>query len=257
MAKKATRRQWSLRLARALAQILSCTSRLFRQELYNLLKKQLNPPPPPLTKDNALDRLAEFERAATKLLAKNYIQDMTPETMKFSISGKRLTDEGAFEFSTSPVDPDEDRFESFLCLLRQFYNKDPFSFRKILQVYESGIPPQELCAEYLRQVGLLNNYLDAYSGVYLAGENEYGIHSPHPPHGATSFTRRDIFEIVMFGEIVHVDENKRFVYRKWRENRLFFPLVAAEFNTVCRQFVTFILRIKDHHQRTYQALAGS
>jgi hypothetical protein len=126
--------------------------------------------------------------------------------------------------------PNEDERDAYVLTLRLFVqDRDGFSFRRLERLYPHlGVAPD--LVERVRAVRTrVNAYLDAPSQVILNHREP---------------TRREIFEVFLYGGLAHTDPDKWAVFEAWREHAIQWPLVEESFTRTATQVTEGIFQMR-------------
>lgn len=97
--------------------------------------------------------------------------------------------------------PDETAIDAFVLTLRLFFqDKDGISVRQLAGIYAKATTDQKQRFEKLREQ--LNDHLDGSPGFTVN----------HKP-----LTWRDILDVVLYGDLAHVDQDKRAELAAWQQ----------------------------------------
>ncbi len=138
------------------------------------------------------------------------------------------------EDGTSVIDaigPDNEATKAMIATFRPFLQQRPISFRSIASLCDDPDLSPDWKAQITSIRTEVNSYLDSAPAIISApGE-------PMP-------TRRTILDTFIYGDILHIDDDKkREIYERWQSQDFYFLLLITEFNSILLNLSRAILRI--------------
>ena len=162
----------------------------------------------------AIDTLKLFIERVERLQSRSIVRALTDQGSHLEISWKKA--DRALEISHSG--PGDEQEEAAALNFRLFIqDNDQISIRKTGILLETMPVSAELKQHFAKNQTHLNNSLDTRSMVNINGDNP---------------TRREIFEVVLYGELAHLTSDKRQRYLSWMQFPLLRGIIDSEFNGV-------------------------
>jgi hypothetical protein len=163
----------------------------------------------PIT-DETLEKLRVYIEKADQLEDTGYLEDIKNLTFRWSwdvIEGEKIEFEG----------PDRNQVRSVILTFRLFIqDRDGISFRALANNISNDPGLSDFWKNSLQEIReTFNDYLDEYPKI------------PTTKATGTIPTRRDIMNVFLYGDLAHVNQNKRDSFIKWKS----IPLIPAFFET--------------------------
>ncbi|MDP8939252.1 MAG: hypothetical protein M3N10_02990 [Actinomycetota bacterium] len=164
--------------------------------------------------DSALSALRLFNEKADKLERLSFTKKIISEP-----SGFRLAANSEGGITASRHGPDDESIDAFVFTLRFFVqDNENSSFRNMAKMYDklhaSGLLSEAVAGKFSQIRGATNDYLSGETFIQ---------------HNDNRLTRRQIFDVFMWGGLAHANKSKKAVFDQWRQVPYFFPLVENEF----------------------------
>jgi hypothetical protein len=159
----------------------------------------------------ACERLRLYNEKAAELNASTFVRQVREGRPVFRfLSGPfRAIREGG---------PDAEAMKAFVLTFRLFCrDRDGLSFREIEQLYES-LPVSARLKEEIKGIRAdVNRFLDGNTPIVVSGE---------------TISRRHLFDTWLFGEVAHLNPERRAQLRAWRVEDDIRPLYQHEFEDI-------------------------
>jgi len=141
------------------------------------------------------------------------------------------------------VGPDDEAIRAFVLTIRLFQqNGDGISIQQLADIYAEPGVPQDVRVEFDRVCKALNDRLDS--------NTMFVIDNVH-------LTRRRVLNTFLYGELAHVNPNKRVVYEQWQTMGMAFALMSNEFVVTLGEFFNCVRWIRDINMRLLNAVSWS
>lgn len=129
---------------------------------------------------------------------------------------------------------DDDFINSVLMPLRLlFQNNDEISINNISKLYENMEIGKEYKIVFKKIRGELNEFLDEQAKTLLDDKP----------------TRRELFETILYGEIAHVQKEKRNKLETWKSDKMIWDLAYMEFQRLIHEIIFSINLISNLNKR--------
>jgi uncharacterized protein YjiS (DUF1127 family) len=127
--------------------------------------------------------------------------------------------------------PKDEALDAFVLTLRFFIqNNESSSFANLAQVYDQLPPNLEEVEAFRAARAELNELLDETTMVWI---EDRGL------------TRREIYEVFLWGGLAHANPEKKRKYDEWSKIPFFFELVQNEFVLTLAQVLGVIFRVRE------------
>ncbi len=114
--------------------------------------------------------------------------------------------------------PTEEEIDAFVLTLRFFVqNNEPTSIENIVKLFRDLPLAQERIDAAVRSRQTLNERLDQPGSIQLGDEQ---------------LTRRQIFEVFLYGGLAHANPTKKVIYDGWATDPIRFMLLQVEFTSI-------------------------
>jgi hypothetical protein len=185
-------------------------------------------------KDETKATLQLFVTKARELQSRNFVR-YVKEKGFVGIRGETQSD-GTFVIEV--VGPDEEGQLAFLPTFRLFVQKsEPISFRALVKLIHDPGLSKNWKTGFAATRDAINRYLDDHPDV-------------PSPSDEPSFTRRDIMNVFISGDVMHVsDKEKRETFERWLANDFFFLFLTNEFNAILLKLYEAIVQILELSER--------
>lgn len=129
----------------------------------------------------------------------------------------------------SRVGHDPDYRDSVLMKIRMFrVEKDSISLKKMTSLYDS----MKIDPVYKQAFHEAIDYLD-----YYLGEPAATLLDDKP-------TRGRLFDVFLFGDISHINDDKTPIYKQWKEDEFSFTMAENEFELIIHEYINVVGVIK-------------
>lgn len=171
---------------------------------------------------SALRALYLFNEKADKLeklrFTKRITSDETSVTVHFRAEGGITGERDG---------PDDESIDAFVLTFRFFIqDNEPTSIRKMDRMYEelreTSLLSKSLVEDFSEVRKVLNGFLNENTQMHYFGK---------------TITRRDVYEVFMWGGLAHANEQKKAVYDEWQSLPFLFSMLEHEF---VRVLVTYL-----------------
>jgi len=163
-----------------------------------------------------------------------------------------LIDGGSIGFSATAPDgggfvvqregPDEEAIDAFVLTLRFFVqDNEPTSLNNIDKLF-SGLPLEPA-------------RIKAVSGTHHA-INDYLDGSSHHFVGGRGLTRREIFEVFLYGGLAHANAEKKTTYDRWANDEIGFLTLQMEFTDILVKLLKAIFWFRQACQQALDILSA-
>ncbi len=178
-----------------------------------------------MNKAEAVSALKLFNEKADKLVNSRFIKYIQENGLKVSI--KSSVEEGV---NISVVFPDQDAIDAFVLNLRFFIqDREPSSLHNMDKLYNETVITPTLKSDFASIRNKLNSELDKKTSINWKGKD---------------ITYREIFMAFVYGELSHVNPDKKAIFDAWMKDKYFASFIAAEFHNILFYFVHCIANIK-------------
>lgn len=124
--------------------------------------------------------------------------------------------------------PDKHAIDEFVLTFRFFIqDNEDSSFRMMAKLYENLPISKELKTQFVELRENLNDYLDSEPSI------KFKINDQIP-------TCRTIMNVFIYGKLAHADKKLGKIFDEWASNRVMFPLLEFEFNTIINNIFRII-----------------
>ncbi len=182
-----------------------------------------------MTKQQQLERLKDFNEKTEKLLDSSIGKGVLSQDLRCSVSWQ--AGEGTTITST---DFNQELLDAFVLTFRMFIqNNERISIGRMKALYDEMDVRQELKDRFDDARNDLNAYLNHRPTFTVAGEPE---------------SYRELKEIVLFGDLSHMNEAKRAIFRQWMSDPLIEPHIWTQFLIILATFLRVVsfIRVLNH-----------
>jgi hypothetical protein len=163
-----------------------------------------------------------FNEKADKLQTSRFTSDILSHSTRFRIEA---SNEGGKAWREGP---NSEAIDAFVVTIRFFVDDKVVSFRSMARRYtelgEAGLLTEELVSDFNRVRNNANKFLDQNSPLtYNEGR----------------YTRRQVFEALMWGEVAHANQAQKALVDEWRRS----PIIAFMENEFVGTFANLLLVI--------------
>lgn len=189
-------------------------------------------------------KLQLFNRKSKKLenstFAKKVFDEPSGVTTNFEVD-KSVT--------THRYGPDEEAIDAFLLTLRLFIGKkEQISLIKTGEMYETLPVDSQISAKFKEVTDVLNEFLSSPISNHSAVKAEFNGIEP---------TRQELITFIIFGDLAHVDENKRGRFIEWEENPIAFPYAQNAFVVTLATYLNAISWLRELNELALKELETS
>ncbi len=178
-----------------------------------------------MIKSEAILTLNLFNEKVDKLINSRFVKHIQENGLKVSI--KSSVNEGV---SISDTFPDQDAIDAFILNLRFFIqDNESSSLRNMNNLYNEVTITPSLKNDFNFVRNKFNLELDKKTNINLRGND---------------ITYREIFETFIYGELAHVNPDKKAIFDTWMKDKALASFIAAEFHNILFYFLNCIANIK-------------
>ena len=168
--------------------------------------------------------------------------DKAEKIKNYSFTKKIISDGFGIKISTKvdePVNietrfPTDESIEAFILTLRFFIqNNEKSSFKNLAKVYSNLPSYRDEKREFFNTRDELNDFLDSPDEVLHIKVNN------------KEFSKREIYEIFIYGGLAHANEVKKKIYDEWMANPMLKPITENEFINVMVGILQCILHVQE------------
>jgi hypothetical protein len=184
-------------------------------------------------KDNTNEReisvLELFNEKANKLENSRFTRRM----LKNKVGFKLLINPGR-PWKAKRFGPDNHSIDEFILTLRFFIqNNEKTSFENMAEIYHKLPSTNDLVQKFDEVHHSINKFLDNPSPINL---------------GVQNISRRDIFEVFIWGGLAHANKKKKAEYDKWLANPIF-PILEEQFVYILTQYLLAIFDVRELNEQ--------
>lgn len=122
--------------------------------------------------------------------------------------------------------PSQDAINAFVLTFRQFIQKkDIISIERIAKIYSRLPISKNMKVEFERIKDKYDNFIDA--------ESRYKFNM-------RQLKNKDILVTFIYGDLAHMEMNKREIFKKWMNDRFFKPTIENGFVNILARTINFI-----------------
>lgn len=178
---------------------------------------------------NDLKAMKLFNDKTEKLNNNTFTKKITSEGFGITFSAKK--DEAVHVEKRFPTD---ESIEAFLLTLRFFIqDNEASSIRNLDKIYSKLPDYRKEKSDFQTARKQLNDYLDSPDKSLNINEN------------GKILTNIEIFNIFLYGELAHANEEFEKKYNEWKANPLLYPLLQGEFINIMSNILRCILYIQE------------
>jgi len=167
-----------------------------------------------------LEALRLFNTKVEKLQQLSFTKTLLDKPYGLTLSWS--AERGRLE--TTRHGPHHESIDAFVLTIRLFrQDNDVISVRNIASIYNRLPVSTRLRDAFAMHRTNLNQYLDDHSWISINGQ---------------TLSRRDIFETFLYGNLSHLDEAKRELFRQWEQVPPLVPMLENEFVSVLGYFLS-------------------
>lgn len=185
---------------------------------------------------SALRALRLFNEKADKLKELSFTEWVTSNPTRFSLEFK-----GGGGLMGKRSGPDAESIDAFLLTLRFFVqNNEPSSFCNMAGTYEElgrgSLVSAPIVNAFIETRTTMNQWLDQALPVGFIGRQKADD---------KGFTRREVFEVILYGALAHATQSKKAQYEEWQQK---YPYLLPYFEYTFANVLKEFLRVIDHMQ---------
>jgi hypothetical protein len=190
-----------------------------------------------------LKKLKLFNDKIGVLRRRNFIPQVFRPDHGFTLKMDFETQKPQEQLTLEKRGADEEALHAFVTTLRFFVQpKDGIKIEQIAEIYES-LPVEEKAKQSARAAADgVNSYLDSATGLNFYGEN---------------ITRRRLFEVFMYGNLAHANDDKRSEYETWMQHPLAAAIMPTIFEETIAKLTECIFSFQEMNERTIRQLGST
>jgi len=182
-----------------------------------------------------------FNEKADKLEALSFTETLISEPLAFHL--KYDSEKGGAAWRTGPRGESVD---AFILTFRYFVqDNEPTSLRNMTRLHDDlyavSLVPQTIAEEFRAARNHVNEVLDS---------------EMHMEYNGKQLTRRDVYEVFLWGGLAHANKTKKALYDEWRDFPLpmFFLMLEREFIATLGRILGAIFAMRDINTRALEAI---
>ena len=190
----------------------------------------------PKTIGEAFHRLKLFNEKAKTLHGRKFIPQVSNNRFMWSLSADEVT------VTYETQGPDEESRLAVVSTLRMFVQpRDGISIPQIAELYEAlPVEVDPKAKESARRAAdSLKEYFAQHTGITFQGD---------------VLTNGRLFEVFMYGDLAHANDDKRADYEKWMKHPAATPILPVFFDEIVGVLLGGILSFHAMNKRTSQQL---
>lgn len=186
-----------------------------------------------------LHKLRLFNEKAEVLRRRNFTHQVFRPNHGFTLNAD-------FEKQQASVErrgADEESLHAFVTTLRLFVQpRDGIMIDQIADIYES-LPVEDMAKQSARAAAnSLEDFFNSPVGLNMFGED---------------ITRRRLFEVFMYGNLVHANDDKRQAYERWTRDPFAAAFLTTFLEETIAQVTNFIFSFRQMNDRTIEQLESA
>lgn len=189
----------------------------------------------PLTRAEKLEKLKLFNEKIQTLRRRNFI----PQVFRTNhgVTLRLCPDE---PLKVEKRGADEEALHAVVTTLRFFVQeRDGINLNQVAEIYES-LPVEDAAKRSARHAAEnVNDYLDSNVPVGFMGED---------------ITRRRLFDVFMYGNLAHANDDKKQEYRNWMNNSFGAAIMPMFLEETMAEMIRVIVSFEAMNERTIQQL---
>jgi hypothetical protein len=192
--------------------------------------------------NNQLKAALEFyNEKAEKLLNLSFTESVSKRKTRLSISATRNSD-GILVSTSERKGPPSESIDAFVLTFRFFIqNNEKCSIGKMAELYSSSNIEMNFKEEFLEIRTLTNDFLDTVPDLHIAIDDRL-------------MTRREIVEMVIYGDLSHANDKKRAIHQSWTRSEISRDILNYAFVFILSRLTLPIRALRDLNLRVLAML---
>jgi hypothetical protein len=190
---------------------------------------------------SALRALRLFNEKADKLKELKFTEWVASEPTRFTLEFKR-----GGGITGKRYGPDAESVDAFVLTFRFFVSdREPSSFRRMARMYD------ELGKASLVSAPIVNAFIDTRTNMDQWLDRVVPVAFIRPQNADDKiFTRREVFEVFMWGALAHSSPKEKAQYEEWRrEHPANLPRFEYEFDSILKEYFKAISHAQNLNER--------
>lgn len=180
-----------------------------------------------------LKTLELFNEKVDRLKENSFVKHVISQKTGFTISWEKEKD-----LMIEKKFPEKESIEAFVLTLRYFIqDNEKISLRNIAKIYDklpNGNQKKGLFKDALKN---LNDFLDTPDKQLNIKENE------------KEWSKREIFDVIIYGELAHANEKKRQIYKRWMKKPVFGVIIENEFIIILDYIMRILMYLQENNDQ--------